>query len=72
MSETLLDFGQRRAQLREARAAYDASAANYRQTVLTALQQVEDGLAALRILESEAGSVQDTPWPRRPRPPASR
>jgi NodT family efflux transporter outer membrane factor (OMF) lipoprotein len=55
LSETLLDFGQRRAQLQEARAAYDGTAANYRQTVLTAFQQVEDDLAALRILEREAG-----------------
>jgi len=57
--ETLLDFGQRRAQLQEARAAYEGTAANYRQTVLTAFQQVEDDLAALRILEREAG-VEDT------------
>jgi len=59
VSETLLDFGQRRAQLQEARAAYEGTAANYRQTVLTAFQQVEDDLAALRILEREAG-VEDT------------
>ena len=37
-----------------AKAAYEASAANYRQTVLTALQQVEDNLAGLRILKDEA------------------
>jgi len=42
-----------------ARAAYEAAAANYRQTVLTALQQVEDNLAGLRILNSEAGVEQD-------------
>jgi len=59
VSETLLDFGQRRAQLQEARAAYEGTAANYRQTVLAAFQQVEDDLAALRILEREAG-VEDT------------
>ena len=35
-------------------AAYDATVANYRQTVLTAFQQVEDNLAALRVLENEA------------------
>ena len=35
-----------------ARALYDQAVANYRQTVLTAFQQVEDELAALRILES--------------------
>jgi NodT family efflux transporter outer membrane factor (OMF) lipoprotein len=55
LSETLLDFGKRRAQLAEAQHAYDATVANYRQTVLTAFQQVEDNLAALRILENEAG-----------------
>ena len=42
----------------EARAAYDATVASYRQTVLTAFQDVEDNLAALRILEDEA-RVQD-------------
>jgi outer membrane protein TolC len=35
-------------------AAYDATVANYRQTVLTAFQQVEDSLAALRVLENES------------------
>ena len=35
-------------------AAYDATVAGYRQTTLTAFQQVEDNLAALRILEQEA------------------
>ncbi len=44
----------RRAQTRQARAFYDASVASYRQTVLTAFQEVEDNLAALRILEDEA------------------
>jgi NodT family efflux transporter outer membrane factor (OMF) lipoprotein len=54
-SETLLDFGARPAQVRQARAAYDAAVANYRQTVLTAFQQVEDELATLRILEQQVG-----------------
>ena len=49
-----------RAVVAEQRAAYDATVATYRQTVLTALQQVEDNLAALRILEGEAAKVQDT------------
>lgn len=57
-SETLLDFGSRRGQVESARAAYDASVANYRQTVLTAFQQVEDNLAALGILAKE-GQVQE-------------
>jgi len=47
---TLLDFGARSARVAEARAAYEQAAANYRQTVLTAFQQVEDELAAARIL----------------------
>ncbi len=57
-SDTLLDFGARPAQVRQARAAYDAAVASYRQTVLTALQQVEDELATLRILEQQF-AVQD-------------
>ena len=40
-------------------AAYDATVANYRQTVLTAFQQVEDNLAALRVLEKEAQAEND-------------
>jgi outer membrane protein TolC len=48
------DGGLRRAQTDQARAAYDASVAGYRQTVLTAFEAVEDNLAALRILEEEA------------------
>jgi NodT family efflux transporter outer membrane factor (OMF) lipoprotein len=59
LSETLFDAGRRRAVVDEQRAAYDATAAAYRQTVLTAFQQVEDNLAALRILEGEAVKVQD-------------
>jgi NodT family efflux transporter outer membrane factor (OMF) lipoprotein len=58
LSETLFDAGKRRAQLAEAQHTYGAAVANYRQTVLTAFQQVEDNLAALRILENEA-AVED-------------
>lgn len=54
LAETLVDFGRRRAVKAEAQAAYNAAVANYRQTVLTAFQQVEDNLAALRVLENEA------------------
>jgi len=54
LAETLFDAGKRRAQLDSARAAYDVTVANYRQTSLTAFQQVEDELAALRVLEQEA------------------
>ena len=53
-SETLLDGGLRASQVRFAEAGYDAAVANYRQTTLTAFQQVEDNLAALRILADEA------------------
>ena len=57
-SETLFEGGLRRAQTEEARAAYDATVAAYRQTVLTGFQEVEDNLATLRILAGEA-QVQD-------------
>jgi NodT family efflux transporter outer membrane factor (OMF) lipoprotein len=58
LAQTLFEGGRRRALVDEAKAAYDVTVANYRQTVLTAFQQVEDNLVALRILEEEAG-VQD-------------
>ena len=51
---TAFDVGRRRAVSEQARAAYDQTVANYRQTVLTAFEEVEDNLAALRILENEA------------------
>jgi NodT family efflux transporter outer membrane factor (OMF) lipoprotein len=50
LAETLFDGGLRRATVQQFQAAYDQTVANYRQTVLTAFQQVEDNLAALRIL----------------------
>jgi NodT family efflux transporter outer membrane factor (OMF) lipoprotein len=53
-SQTLFDAGRRRSVRTTATANYDATVANYRQTTLTAFQQVEDNLAALRILETEA------------------
>lgn len=53
-SETLFDAGFRSAQQEAAEALYDESVANYRQTVLTALQGVEDQLSTLRILERQA------------------
>lgn len=56
--QIVFDGGLRAAQVEAARAAYDQSVALYRQTVLTAFQQVEDQLAALRILARQA-KVQD-------------
>lgn len=52
-TETLLDFGMRRAQVRAARAVYDQDVAVYRQTVLNAFQGVEDELASLRIYQDQ-------------------
>jgi NodT family efflux transporter outer membrane factor (OMF) lipoprotein len=60
LAETLFDAGRRRGVVAEQRAAYDATVAAYRGTVLTAMQQVEDNLAALRILAGEADKVQQT------------
>ena len=54
MAETVYDGGRRHAKTDAARAHYDAAIADYRQTTLTAFQQVEDNLAALRILGREA------------------
>jgi NodT family efflux transporter outer membrane factor (OMF) lipoprotein len=54
LAATLFDGGKRRATTEQARAAYDASVALYRQQALTAFQDVEDNLAALRILAQEA------------------
>lgn len=54
VSETLFDGGARRAQNEQLRAAYDGTVANYRQTVLSGFKEVEDNLAALRILAEEA------------------
>jgi outer membrane protein TolC len=54
LAETVFDAGARSAVVEEARAFFDQSIANYRQTVLTAFQQVEDQLAASRILAQQA------------------
>ncbi|HEX3471446.1 MAG TPA: efflux transporter outer membrane subunit [Silvibacterium sp.] len=54
--ETLFDAGRRHALTTQARDAYDAQTANYRQSVLNAFQEVEDNLAALRILNDEAAT----------------
>jgi len=58
IAQAIFDAGLRQAQTDAAIAAYDATVASYRQTVLTGFQEVEDNLAALRILAEEA-KVQD-------------
>ncbi|MGA2751930.1 MAG: efflux transporter outer membrane subunit, partial [Verrucomicrobiota bacterium] len=53
MTQTLFDAGLRKAVTEQARAIYQGTVANYRQTVLTAFQEVEDNLSSLRILSQE-------------------
>jgi NodT family efflux transporter outer membrane factor (OMF) lipoprotein len=53
LAQTLFDGGRRRAVTEQARAIYQGSVANYRQTVLIAFQEVEDNLSTLRILSEE-------------------
>jgi len=53
LSQTLFDKGRRKAVTEQSLAAYDSNVAGYRQSVLTAFQEVEDNLAALRILSRE-------------------
>jgi NodT family efflux transporter outer membrane factor (OMF) lipoprotein len=57
-SETIFDAGRRRAQNQQAQAAYDQTVALYRQQVLQSFQDVEDNLAALRVLEHESAAEQ--------------
>ena len=52
-AQTVFDAGSTFAKVRGARATYDATVATYRQTVLTAFQQVEDNIAAARVLDTE-------------------
>jgi NodT family efflux transporter outer membrane factor (OMF) lipoprotein len=54
LAETLIDGGLRRAQVAQARAAYDVSVDTYRQTVLAGFEQVEDNIVTLRVLEQQA------------------
>jgi outer membrane protein TolC len=58
LAETVFSGGLRKGQTGQARAAYEAAVAEYRQTVLNGFQEVEDNLSAVRILETEA-AVQD-------------
>ncbi len=53
LAQTIFDAGRRRSQVEISQAAYDATVASYRQTSLTAFQEVEDNLSNLRILERE-------------------
>jgi NodT family efflux transporter outer membrane factor (OMF) lipoprotein len=55
MAQSVFDAGLRRAAVEQYRATYDATVANYRQTVLTAFQEVEDSLSSLRVLSQERG-----------------
>jgi len=59
LAQTLFDGGKRQAQVEQALANYEFQVAGYRQTVLTAFQQVEDNLAALRILSQERRQQED-------------
>ena len=58
-AQPLFEGGRLHAQLHLQEDTYDATVASYRQTVLTAFQQVEDNMAALRVLENEA-QAEDT------------
>jgi NodT family efflux transporter outer membrane factor (OMF) lipoprotein len=60
LSETLFDAGRRRATSESAKAGYDSAIANYRQTVLTSFQQVEDNVVVLRVLQTESAQQHDT------------
>ena len=57
--QTIFDGGRRRATQQSAQFNYDALVATYRQSALDAFQQVEDNLAALRILEHEAATQRE-------------
>jgi NodT family efflux transporter outer membrane factor (OMF) lipoprotein len=58
VAETVLSGGRRRAQVDFAKAGYGSSVANYRQTVLNAFQEVEDGLSGLNVLSQAAATQQ--------------
>lgn len=59
ITQTIFDAGRRRAALEGTEAAYDANVATYRQTSLTAFQEVEDNLSTLRILEQESAKQRE-------------
>ena len=60
LAMTLFDGGARSAAVEQARAGYDQAVATYRQTVLTAFQEVQDNLAAARLLQREADEQAQT------------
>jgi NodT family efflux transporter outer membrane factor (OMF) lipoprotein len=60
VTQTLLSGGRRKSQLEFAKSGYEASVASYRQTVLTAFQEVEDGISGLDVLAQAAQSQQQT------------
>ena len=60
LSETLFDAGRRRDTTESAKAGYDSAVANYRQTVLTSFQQVEDNVVVLGVLQTESAQQHDT------------
>ncbi|KAG1452032.1 hypothetical protein G6F57_016020 [Rhizopus arrhizus] len=59
LAETVFDGGLRKARDAQAVAVFDASAAQYKQTVLGAFQEVEDNLSTLRVLDDEARAQDD-------------
>jgi NodT family efflux transporter outer membrane factor (OMF) lipoprotein len=56
-TETLFDFGERHAEVQAARAGYEAAVASYRNTVLTAFEDVENDLSGLRILDAQSKAL---------------
>ncbi len=56
-TETIFDFGERAGEVEAARAQYDAAVASYRNTVLTAFQDVENDLSGLRILQNQGNAL---------------
>jgi outer membrane protein TolC len=65
LTQTIFDAGRRRSQVTISEAAYDATVASYRQTSLTAFQEVEDNLSTLRILETETAKQHEATLRRR-------
>lgn len=60
LAETIFDGGAKIAAVRQAKAGYQSSVAQYRQTVLNAMQEVEDNLSAVEILKQETQYQKDS------------